>query len=318
MKTTGTVLGTLLLFLNSALGKEATNAPALQFDWPRSERFQVEELIEKKGNRVQIVFKCQLSETNQEFILRWLDAEILSFNGKKVSESEDLKRELEPVQAMFRYPPFRISREGHFVETLDVEEAMKETNRLLDKVAPDRPKDSRKFFDKLARSKTGKRMVDRVYGQIWETWVEMWADVNLPAGQTASKQGKVPFGESDEFPAKMKLSNLGPLNSDTNLLSLKYEERVTGKNFGATLNKFAEKVAKETDVKKADPLPKKVTFERATIVEVHTDPKTLRPDWAKRSVMTSASAPGEDKETSLEVNEYRFRWDIGDASKPGK
>jgi len=310
---------TLWLFLFVAGDcKAAATAPALQFSWQRTGLFEVEESIQKKGNRMQIIFKCQLSKTNDQFILRWLDAQIVSVNGQRINESDDLKRELAPVQAMFRHPPFSISLDGQFLETIDADEAMKKTNQALDEVAPRRSEESREFFDRFAQSKTGKQMIDHVYGQIWGTWIGMWVGLNVPDGQTVSEDVKVPFGDGDRVPARIKRSNLGPLKSNTNLLSLRFEERLTAKNIGAAINKLSKKVAKETEVKSAEPLPKKVSFERATIVEVHTDRRSLNPHWAKRSVVTTASVPGEGKQSELEVHEYQFRWDVDHQSGAAK
>lgn len=318
MKSIGFAVALFLLFLGCSSDKKVTTASPLQFNWPLPQSFQVEELIGKKGARLQILFTCELIETNQELILRWLDTQFLSFNGEKVSESEALKKELAPVEAMFRYPPFRITSQGEFLETLNAEESTKEVNRLLDKVAPERPEDARKFYDKLAESQTGKQMIDRIYGQIWGTWVQMWVDVNLADGQTVSEDGNIPFGEGHNLPAKMTLSNLGPVASDTNLLSLKYEEKITANDLGGTMEDFLGKLAKETELKEAEPLPSNVSFERATIMEVYTERKTLKPHWAKRTMVTTTSAPGEKKEIALEVHEYLFHWSDERASKSNK
>jgi ribosomal protein S10 len=115
--------------------------------------------------------------------------------------------------------------------------------------------------------------------------------------------------EGVEIPAKVKLTNLGVMKSDTNLLSLKYECELAATNFTAALNDFIEKTTKETGLKSAGPITNAVSFKRSTILEVQTERKTLKPHWAKRILTTTVSAPGEAPETASEVHEYKFLWD---------
>jgi hypothetical protein len=72
------------------------------------------------------------------------------------------------------------------------------------------------------------------------------------------------------------------------------------------LNDFIEKTTKETGIKGAGPITNECTIKRSTILEVQTERKTLKPHWAKRTLTTTISAPGEDTDTTLEVHEYNF------------
>jgi hypothetical protein len=99
------------------------------------------------------------------------------------------------------------------------------------------------------------------------------------------------------------------MKSDTNLLSLKYECELATTNFTAGLNDFIEKTTKETSLKSAGPITNAVSLKRSTVLEVQTERKTLKPHWAKRTLTTTVSVPGEDTENTLEVHEYKFIWD---------
>ena len=310
MKSANLILSfVLLLFaIGCSFQRKSASISALHFNWKAPQSFQVEELAEKGETKFRIVYKCGLVRTNEGFILQWLDAKITEVNGEKVSDSEDLRRAVEPVEDSFRYPPFLIAQNGRFVKIINVEESVKRADKMLDKVAPGRSDDSREFFAKFGKTKTGRQVLNQAFGLIWQTWVEVWVDEGLAEGQTSSDEGMTMLSEGVEMPAKVKLTNQGTIKSDTNLLSLKYECELAGTNFTTALNDFIEKTAKETCIKGAGPITNECTIKRSTILEVQTERKTLRPHWAKRTLTTTVSVPGEDTDTTLEVHEYIFFW----------
>jgi hypothetical protein len=311
MKLANLIFSSVLLLcaFGCSFQKKPASVSALHFNWKAPQSFQVEELAEKKENKFRILYKCELVRTNEGFVLQWLDAKITEFNGEKVSDSEDLRRAVEPIEDSFRYPPFLIDQNGQFEKVINVEESVKRADQMLDKVTPGRSDDNRKFFAKFGETETGRQVLNQAFGLIWQTWVEVWVDVELAEGQTSSNEGMTMLSEGVEMPAKVKLTNLGTMKSDTNLLSLKYEYELTGTNFTAALNDFIEKTTKETGIKGAGPITNECTIKRSTILEVQTERKTLKPHWAKRTLTTTVSAPGEDTDTTLEVHEYNFFWD---------
>lgn len=260
-----------------------------------------------------ILYDCQISATNNAFVLTWLGAKVLEINGQTVGGSEKWQKELASLEAMFQYAPFLISKSGEFVEALNVEESIKRLNELLDKADPDRPQEMRDYYTKLATSESGKLMTDRVLGQIWETWVEAWIAMNVVSGEQVSREAVVSFNNR-VFPATEIISCLGVINADKGLLSLKYEQKIASTNLSEVLEGTLGKLANETELQQADPLPKDIQWERTAILEVHTERKSLKPHWAKRTVAMTTSGSGESKERSVEVHEYRFFWDGRSAS----
>ncbi|HMP84292.1 MAG TPA: hypothetical protein PKA41_16460 [Verrucomicrobiota bacterium] len=307
MKSVLSILCVLLL-VGCSDSETIVKSSPLRFEWPSNDSFEVTEIILKQGNQMEIHFKCQIVETNQEFILRWLDAEILSFNGEKVSESLALQHELAPVQPLFKFPPFRISATGEFLEVIGLQTAMEESNQQLDKIAPERPKESREFFQNFGETDAGKALLNKTYGKIWETWVGLWTDLNIAEGETISDEVMMPFGYEDHIPAKVAFRNLGAVKTNRNLLKLEYKEQLTANNVGSAINRFTDRLAQETEMRTAEPLAEDGSFERLTTIDVHTDHRTLKPHWARRLVVTTVSVPGEENLTETESHEYRFHW----------
>ena len=310
MKRANFISGFILVLFtaNCSTDKEHAQADALHFNWTAPQRFLVTETIQKKQTEMQVVHECELQRTNDGYVLQWLDAKIIEFNGASVSSSEDLKHAVEPAQESFIYPAFRIGSNGEFVEAMDLEGAVKKVNQMLDTVVTNRDEDNRKFFSKYVETEAGKQVLNVLYGQIWRTWVEAWTDVALSEGQSVSATGTVTIFQDHEVPAVEKLTNLGPVKSNTNLLSLKFEQRLSVTNFSAAINGFIENAAQETGLKGAGPLTNECTMVRLTSLETQTERQTLRPYWAKSTATTTISSPGETNETESEIHEYKFNW----------
>jgi hypothetical protein len=304
-------LAALLIFGGCNPSKEIARNDGLQFVFPSSETFQVHQLREKRGQQVELLYDCKLVKSNGGFVLEWVNATIISIDKKSVRESR--RSQLSSLEAMFRHPSFRIAGNGEFLETINAAQVMKQSNQHLDQIFSNRSESSRQLFDKLGEHKSGKKMLDDYYGQIWRTWVDLWIGVDLPAGQTFSFDS-----EAESLPGKGKISNLGPVSTNSQLVHLKYEEDVVVKDFGAGVNKVAEKVAKEIGLKKPESVLMDGEFRRITIFEVHADPKNLRPYWAKKTVTGTLTFPGKPEETQIEVNEYRFFWAEASHPKPNQ
>jgi len=267
---------------------------------------------------MQIVHECELDQTNNEFALRWLGAKIVEVNGAKVGDSEEWKQAIKLIAESFSYPTFRIKSNGEFIETISPEESVKKVDQMLDMIVTNRAADNRKFFAKFGETDAGRRMLNQAFGQIWQTWVETWVGVDLAAGETESYTGKVPLAQAGELPVTEKITNLGIMKPDKNLLNLKCEQELSATNFLGAMNSLNEETGKETGIKGAGPLTNECSIHRLTTLEVHTERQTLRPHWAKQTIQTAITASGEQIGTELEVHEYNFQWDIKNTSERNK
>jgi len=307
MKLIGSLFVAVLVLFGCAPHKKSAPAAPLKFSWSPSERFQVQQSIEKNGSTLTVLFDCQMMATNRGFVLDWLGARILKMNGQTADKSMAWQKEVAPLEATFRYASFHISETGEFLEALDVEQMIRKLNRLLDQITPDRSPEARDYYEKLATSKSGKLMTDQILGQIWETWVQAWISLKLAEGETGSQTTSVSLN-NHQVPATVTTSNLGIAGTDEDLLNLKCEQRLSTTNLAGALDAILGNLAAETEIKKGDPLPKNVSLERTSILEVHTERQSLKPHWAKRTTTLTIDAPGEPKKTTVEVNEYQFFW----------
>jgi hypothetical protein len=310
----------LAIFFACSCKKESVSAPALQFNWKTPVRFQVVEKINKKDNKknisMRIRFTCELVKTNQDYFLNWLDAKIIAVNDIKVSESEELKQAMEQLEPSFHYPTFHIDSDGQFLETVNMEDYLKRTDKMIDTVVPTRSEENRRFFSKFSKSETGKTMIDQIYGQIWQTWVETWAGLQLAEGQSKSISGTNMLMGGTALPATATFTNYGRAEFNTNLQCFGYYEYLDAANFDAALNKFIKTAEQETGEKSAGPLTNRCTAQRFFSLSVQTDQQTLMPHWASRSVEMWVHTPGEPTAHSLEEHEYFFKWNTTNAPGP--
>lgn len=312
MRTLAITLLALSLIKLGASAQPTNSASALKFKWPVEKSFQVDATIEKKGNRVRARFTVLLSRTNQDFILRWLDARVQEVNGQKFGAAERSRPEMAQIESMLRYAPLHISADGEFLEAIDITKTMKELNKTLNGIDPQRPQEVSSSFERFSESESGRKIINRAYAEIWMAWVEQWIDLELLPGQKSTHEAMVPF-EGAVIPAQATFSNLGSLKENPNLLHVKYEEIYKMSNASGALNQMIDRLAGEMQTKKsAEPLPEKISFERTTVVEAHTDRITLQPAWVKRSVVLTMTAPGINVPPRVESQEYRFYWK-GDA-----
>jgi hypothetical protein len=278
--------------------KDAAFDKPARFVFPASEKFQVHLLREKRGKHVEVMYDCRLAKTNGEFLLEWVDAKVISFDNKVISKAARSK--LASVEAMFRLPTFRISADGRFLEAINAEEAINRASQLLPNQSEGRPS--------LVDSEAGVKILKSVYAQIWKTWVEAWIGLEVASNETL-------VINDDKSSNESKLTNLGPVSTNRQLAHLKYEEYVTKQDFGADIDRLTESLTQGTGAKKPAPMPSNVRMNKSTIIEVHTDPETLRPYWVKQTMTATVNAPGEGEHSRTEVDEYRFLWPQATRSK---
>jgi hypothetical protein len=159
-------------------------------------------------------------------------------------------------------------------------------------------------------------MIDQIYGQIWQTWVEAWAGLQLAENQSKSVTAATKFANGPDLPATATFTNYGRAKFNTNLLCFGYNEYLDAANLDATLNEFIKTAEKETGEISAGPITNRCTAQRFIHLNVQTDQQTLMPHWARRSMEMWLHIPGEPTAHSLEEHEYFFKWNTTNAPSP--
>ena len=307
MKLVNFISGFALLLLVGCTAKDKTTETTFSFNWGSPQHLEVVEIASKKAGEMELIHHGEFVKTNGGFLLQWRNPTITEINGEKVDSSKEWPEAAALLGKSMAYPSFRISDSGEFLEAINLEEAVAKVNQMVDAAATNRPEESRKFLTDMAKSEAGKAYLNQIYGVVWQTWVAAWTDVNLTNGESQSISGTVEFA-GVEMPVTDKITNLGSTTSDPNIVTLKYEQDLSGTNLLSGLNNFVQKMSSDTEIKGAGPITNECSIRRVTILEVQTERQTLRPHWAKRTTKTNVSAPGEQETTELETREYRFQW----------
>jgi hypothetical protein len=297
------ILGTYFTVSSSSFSL----ASEFTFNWPAPSHFTVKEILNAKGNTLEYLYDFDFIKTNDEFILQCNNARIIAYNGQKLTSQE--LEVLGPVVNMNQYPPLRINSDGIFIETLQAADAVARAQKGLDKAFPNRPQDTKVGLPKFYESQAGKKMLNQIYGNIWTVWVEAWINLNLKEGESVSTNEDLATGEDVSLPAKEVWTNTGFVKGETNLVCLKFRETARSKDLAAMLKPYTDVIATNSNSKPADPLPSGISFERSIIMEVHTDPNTLQPIYAREAITSDSKPPGEDEIIDTQTHVYTFNWD---------
>ncbi len=281
------------------------------FRWPVPTRFEVEETIKKKGSESTIRHTIQFRSRSNELVLRWVDSEVLSINGQLVKTPAEQKA-VASLRAIFAATaPMRVSTAGEFLGCLNNEESIRKINKELDAMFPDRPQSARDYYTKLGSSEEGQAWWARIMNTTyWGPWVGAWVDFDLRPGERATNI--IERGSAQTTPRKEIIStHLGSVPKKRELVHLRLESRSSGPELWQAIAGQVDKVAEQTIDKKdrgSEPLPKVLDAAYSETVEVHTDPKSLRPSWVKRSTLFTAVPAEGAPVTNRESREYFFKW----------
>ena len=294
MKLANCISLLVLLLLGSTAQSRAAE-PLFHFNW-EAQSVDVVETCTKKSATTELIHHGQLIKTNDGFVLQWRPPTITEIDGEKVDGSKDLQAEAAELQKTMAYAAFRISNAGEFIEAISTPEPAAKANSQSE--------GGQKVDDAPANSEADQAGLSALYAVIWQTWVGAWTEVALADGDYESVSGMTEYSGL-EVPVKNRTASLGSTTTDTNLVSLKFEQTVVGRNFQAVLNKL---VAEGLEIKSAGPITNNCSMQRYTILEVQTERQTLKPHWAKRTTKTTFFIPGEQIETELEIREFNFQW----------
>jgi hypothetical protein len=291
-----------------AADQSASNNAAenFAFHWNSPQVFQVEETAQRQGNTVKARYTLSLTNSNDELVLRWVDAEFLSLNGTALTVAD--RKALAPQRAMvLANPPMRIGRDGSFLGALHTKESVEEVSRLLDKAFPDRPAEVREFYSKMAASPEGQALAESALSQrYWNTWVGTWADFDLKPGETKTNRAVSSPG-GVELNCQVLLKHKG--YEKNGYAHLQYEETARGPEVGQAILKLIGDIAHAASTNVDSGFPEITNASYRVNLEVVTDSSTLKPSWASRSVEMVLNSPGVKPVEVRESYEFNFLWE---------
>jgi hypothetical protein len=289
-------------------GQAAPQAQTLTFGWRTPLTFQVEETAERKGTTNKLLHTFSFTQTNGEYLLRWVDVKFLVVDGESVNRAE-LQKAVAPVRAMFlASAPMRISLAGEFLGTLNTKESIEQINRHLDEAFPDRPEDVRQFYKKMAENPEGQKLADTALSQkYWTTWVEAWDGLELTSGKSLTNSSMASFGQQ-QFPVRCVFSNLGSPPHRPREVRLRFEQTASGKEVGRGLMGFVDGVANAAGRKAEQPFPEITNATYFVSLEAQTDSSTMQPTWAKHTVRMAMDNSEVGKVNVRESYEFKFLW----------
>jgi hypothetical protein len=292
----------------SGSGQGVPKAQSLKFGWRAPLTFRVEETAERRGTTNKLLHTFSFTQTNGEYLLGWTDVKFLVVNGEPLNRIEQQKA-VAPARSMFlANPPMRISVAGEFLGSLHTREAIEEINRQLDRAFPERPEGVRQFYKKMAENPEGQKLADMALSQrYWTTWVEAWEGLGLGTGKCVTNSSMASLGQQ-QFPVRCVFLNSGSPPHGSREVLLRFEQTASGKEVGRGLMAFLDGLSNAAGRKAEQPFPEITNATYFVSLEVQTDPSTLQPSWAKRTVRMAMDNPEAGKVDVHESYEFKFLW----------
>lgn len=255
---------------------------------------------------MELIHHGKFLKEGDHFVLGWSRPVITSVNGESVLGSRTLVETVKVLEKSMTYPTFQISSNGSFLKILDADKAWAKANEIAERVS-NRTESNRQFYSDLEKSEFGNSMLNGIYKQIWQAWVEEWIDVCLTEGEFRTTSGNMVIYGS-ETPVTVTLTHKGLVKTNKNLVALQCELSFT--NFVPAAKGLMEQISNAVTRTKAAELPlsTNVTVRCVTIVDVETEMRSLRPHWVRQMKIIETSTDQQQILRSQETREYSFKW----------
>ncbi|EEF59043.1 hypothetical protein [Pedosphaera parvula] len=307
----GAVLASVLIGCAREPAEVSTSAKPthrLEFAWPVPVKFQVEEQVQRDGERIKFLHTLLLeTNRNDELVLRWLDVEVKTVNKHPINTPES-KKAAELASAVYRsLPPMRISRAGHFLGGGNISESFNHASEMADKASTNLSGGSHQDISQAVDDPAARSMCEQMISRCWNAWVEAW--IGLEAGKRtvrpSAAQSRVGTDNNQFEPV---IENFGAVPTNANFVFLRRRELAarteTVGSVSNTVSPIASKEARAEKVTRAE-TPE---IRREMRAEVITDTKSLMPSVASYKVEDIQELPNARKASLLERHKYRFIW----------
>lgn len=269
------------------------------FGWTAPCRVPVVEDMERKGERARVAFVLEVQPAGDDLHVRRLQYRLLSSDGGDATTPE-AREEFDRLEAI--QPTMVVRNSGEIVDILGLDQLI---DHILAQKADETDPATREKVRRALRSPGFRDMQRNRAAEYWEIWVGAWRDFGPRPGSprevktTSEMFGvEVPIilvgehlGESAEYPGLAHLRITSTTDADGSSQAI---EAIVGK----MMKQMGHQLPADFEVR---------SFEKVNVIEVFTDPATLRPARARRVARWRIDG-GEKTVQSREMQDYRFDW----------
>ncbi len=286
---------------------ERTAVGATRFAWQVPGSVVITDTTTKKGRTAKSRYTMRVTryEDGKSLRVRHEGYEFLEIEGQD-AKTERMQKLLASSEAMAAVvPDYRITHDGRYAETLDLE-------AMLDRVLPMLKKHMGDSQEQVARIRAQFRrpefhaLMQSTLSKYWNCWVGAWVDWQTPAGKTIESKGSVEaFGIA--VPCTVVTTHHGPAPDHPGHVRLSLRAVADGQQAKDAMLAMLGKVSDAEELEATKQQFGAVTMTRE--VAVITRPDTLRPAWARFSLISTVQMIGEAApREQVERHEYTFEW----------
>jgi hypothetical protein len=259
----------------SAAG-DTTPAETLTFAWPAGAVVAVTERVEKQ-KVLTLTYELHVCADESGLRIRHRNFALTAMEGVDLG-SEEVKKSLAEVQPLLEMvPDMIVGNDGEIVAIDGIPALIEELARRFPQMAP--------RMRQLGADPNAVAQLEQLAGDIWRGWVSHWLRFD-PAGGDRQEVGDVTFERLKTEPGRLTL-------------------RATKRWDPEALRAAVAKALPEAD----RGLVAGAKVERTDVIEVTTDPATLRPSHARRTQERVVELAGKPPIHRREVNDYELDWE---------
>jgi hypothetical protein len=248
------------------------------FAWKAPCRVPVTERVVKKGQDVVFSYVVSLASAPGGGFELQLENMNLVKVGDRDATSPTVQRMFANVLAQLRVPTLVLNAQGEYTGAKDLEKTVDQILAMMPKSA------SSEQVSAYMHSPQALAMLEEQSGDIWNTWVALWDGWEVASGTERTVNVPVEAG-GKTYKIKGHYEHLGPTPGAPGLVRLRVTETLPKDYLIVTVGAMLADMAASIKSPKGGP-PKDLikNGERTTVYQVDTDPATLRP-WRASKTM---------------------------------
>jgi hypothetical protein len=248
----------------------------MHFAWQAPCRVPVTEHVFKNDKDVDLSYDIVFSAGEKGGYELTIDKIRLLRVGGRDASSPTVQRLFAGVLAQLTFPTLVIDKDGGFVRAKDMDKLVEQMLGLF-------PGDQREQVRAVMSAPEMVTLLEQQAGEIWATWVSVWLGWDVPVGKP--RDLLVPIEAIGKvYKVKTRLEHLGETPGASGLMRLRATQVLDGKALVSVIGSFLD--AMVANLKDGDKVPKDLfkSGERTTVYQVDTDPASLRP-WRASKTM---------------------------------
>jgi len=255
----------------------------LTFDWPSDCSIPVIEEVTNRGRVATLSYSFEVAAYDSTLTISYADLEILAIDGQPLSTGQ-----LQAAAAGLAVPGYRVDSDGLAVGLVGVEELIGQMEAMgMDAQMLNSPS----FLV---------AMEDAAIRKHWDSLVGFWAGLGSVSSAEYTYSVPVPIG-SDVIDLDVIVESLEIAENGN--ARLRQTQVVEGQDMAKALDAQSQSLGSDnTTLQSVD------DSQTTTIVEVVTDPQTLRPDWAQIEIEMKLGS-GVGSQTRVERREWTLDWE---------